>query len=253
MFDTIGIVDLSGSSTDIDTRRQWHSLARRLLAGQPLVSWTIRRLSEAQGLDLVVAIVPSGGSSLTAIIPSDIEVFVCDEPDALSRLAATVRNYPADGFVRAEMNRPLVDPVLIDGLIRVVSSYRDCDYASFCSNDGRPAILSEVGLFAEWCRGRAIERADRDCQDVAHREHGTSYLYSKPEQFRVRLVPAPAALDRSDVRLTLADGTDLEHVEDILDALGPDHLDWQEIVLLLEDHPALRERMEMLNRAASGL
>jgi hypothetical protein len=38
------------------------------------------------------------------------------------------------------MNRPLVDPVLIDGIIRVASSHHGCDYVSYCSDDGRPAV-----------------------------------------------------------------------------------------------------------------
>jgi spore coat polysaccharide biosynthesis protein SpsF len=253
MFETIGIVDLSGSSQDANTRSRWQSLAKRPLAGQPLVAWAIRRLSQAERLDHVVAIVPRGDPSLAVMVPSGIEVFVCDEPDALARIVATIRKFPSESLVRAEMNRPLLDPVLIDGLIRVASSFRDCDYASYCSNDGRPAILSHVGLFGEWCRAAAIERAHRDCRDPVHRQHGTSFLYSNPRDFRVRLVPAPPELDRDDVRLTLAGCADVEHLEDILEALGPDHLYWQEIVDLLEEHPALRKQMELLNRAASGL
>jgi spore coat polysaccharide biosynthesis protein SpsF (cytidylyltransferase family) len=253
MFETIGIVDVSGSSTDTLTRDRWQWLAKRRLAGQPLLAWAIRRLSEAQRLDLVVAIVPGGDSSLAALIPSGIAVCSCDEPDALSRLAATVRRFPTEAFVRTQMNCPLVDPVLIDGVIRVASNDNDCDYVGYCSNDGRPSALSEVGVFGEWCRAAAIERADEVCRENSHRQHGTSYLYANVKEYRVRFLPAPAALDRTDVRLALADCADLEYVEDILEALGPDRLDWQQIVDLLDDHPALLRGMETRNRAAARL
>jgi spore coat polysaccharide biosynthesis protein SpsF (cytidylyltransferase family) len=250
MYETIGIVDFNGFSAISTAQDRWRSLAKRPLAGQPLAAWPLRRLSEALGLDHIVAIVPPESRDLEAMIPSDIEVVVCDKRDALGRLVRTIREIPAQSFVRAEMNCPFIDPVLIDAIIRIAHSHRDCDYASYCLQDRQPAQRSQVGLFAEWCTSAAIVRADTDCQDAVHRRLVTSFIYSNPQQFRTRLVPVPEALDRNDVRLTLQTCADLENFEDILESLGPDHLEWQTIVELLEMHPALRQRMESLNRSS---
>ena len=68
----------------------------------------------------------------------------------------------------------------------------------------------------------------------------------------MRLIPAPVELDRDDVRLALDSAEDWEHAQLILDALGPENLEWQRIVSLLDEHPDLRERMASLNQETNG-
>ena len=65
----------------------------------------------------------------------------------------------------------------------------------------------------------------------------------------MRLIQVPAALDRDDVRLTVEEQEDWEHAEAIFEALGPESLDWQRIAGLLDQQPALRQRMAVLNQA----
>jgi hypothetical protein len=50
------------------------------------------------------------------------------------------------------------------------------------------------------------------------------------------------------VRLALEVEEDWDHAQMILEALGPDNLDWQRIASLLDEHPAIRERMAALNQ-----
>ena len=83
----------------------------------------------------------------------------------------------------------------------------------------------------------------------------TRYLYSHPEIFSLRLLPVPTELDRDDLRLTIDVDEDFENAQEIYEALGPESLDWQRIAGLLDQQPAIRERMAYLNRrrTASGL
>ena len=67
-----------------------------------------------------------------------------------------------------------------------------------------------------------------------------------------RLIPAPAPLDREDLRLSVRVEEDWEHAQMLLDALEPDRLDWQGISSLLERQPELRQRMALLNMAENG-
>jgi spore coat polysaccharide biosynthesis protein SpsF len=114
-------------------------------------------------------------------------------------------------------------------------------------------VLSPVGVYAEWFRTRALRRAARAAKDPAHRQQVTQYLYSHPEKFTLRLIPAPAGIDRDDVRLTIDSDEDWDHALAIYDALGPESLDWQRIAELLDHQPALRSRMAALNRACATL
>jgi spore coat polysaccharide biosynthesis protein SpsF (cytidylyltransferase family) len=64
----------------------------------------------------------------------------------------------------------------------------------------------------------------------------------------VRLLSAPAEIDREDLRLTVDSEEDWDHALTIYDALGPEWLDWRRIARLLDHQPALRSRMAALNR-----
>jgi spore coat polysaccharide biosynthesis protein SpsF (cytidylyltransferase family) len=122
---------------------------------------------------------------------------------------------------------------------------------SYCSRDGRPAILSPVGVYAEWFRSAALRRVARAARSRVDREQVTRYIYSHPEEFNLRLIPAPAEIDRDDVRLTVDIEEDWDHALAIFEALGPEALDWQRIADLLDHQPAMRRRMAVLNRACS--
>ncbi len=84
----------------------------------------------------------------------------------------------------------------------------------------------------------ALRKADRLARSPLDREHVTRYLYSHPEKFSLRLMPAPAEIDREDVRLTVDIEEDWDHALAIYEALGPERLDWQRIASLLDHQPA---------------
>ena len=110
-------------------------------------------------------------------------------------------------------------------------------------------MVSRLGVFAEWCRAGVVLRADREATKPDERSDVTRYVYSHPELFKLRLIPVPAQLDRGDLRLTIHVEEDWDHAQIILDALGPEALDWQRIAELLDHQPALRQRMAVLNQA----
>jgi spore coat polysaccharide biosynthesis protein SpsF len=186
--------------------------------------------------------------ALTALVPADVPVFYSREPDLLTRFVRALEEYPAETVVRVHGDNPFVDPALIDRLVTAAQAHGKCDYVTYCTRDGRPAILSPVGIYAEWFRARALRRSARLAVDPADRGEVTRYLYAHAEKFRVRLIPAPAEIDREDVRLTIDSDEDWDHALAIYEALGPEALEWQRIAELLDHQPALRRRMAVLNR-----
>lgn len=244
MLETLGIVQAC-----FGTR---HSRARaaRKLGGKSVLEWVVRRATDCQQLDGVIVITSDDPDNefVKNLVPMDVPVFVGPQPDALGRFAAALKEYPAESAVRIGAETPFVDPVLIDRLVVTARAHPECDYVSYQSRDGRPAVLSPIGVCAEWFRTSALWRAALRARAPADRESVTRYLYSHPEKFQLRLVPAPPQIDRDDVRLTCDVEEDWEHTLTIFEALGPDELDWQRIAALLDHQPALRQRMEALNR-----
>jgi spore coat polysaccharide biosynthesis protein SpsF len=227
------------------------SFLRRRFGDRSLVQWIIRRVTDSARLDGVVVLTRPGRSHemIQDLVPMDVPVISAEGPDLLAQFTKALEDYPSEAIVRVRADSPFVDPTLIDRLIVAAESKPECDYASYCCHGGRPAVLTPVGLFAEWVRVDALRRAARLARDEADRNAVTSYVFSHPERFRVRLLPAPERIDRDDVRLKVDRDEDWEHALTIIDALGPEGLDWQRIAELLDHQPQLRSRMAALNRA----
>ena len=244
---TLGIVQVRHGSRDTDLK-----IGRRL-GGKSLLELVVRRVTDCQRLDGVIVVLgrTEQDESIRQLIPPDVPAFVGAQADALARIVAAAVEFDAQAVVRICADNPFIDPVLIDRLVSTADAHPSCDYISYCSADGRPAILSHLGVLAEWCSLRALRRANLEAKRPADREHVTPYLYAHPERFNVRLIPLPPELDREDLRLKIDVEEDWEHAQVIYDALGPDEWDWQRIADLLDHQPALRKRMAVLNRATT--
>ncbi len=222
------------------------------MGGKSLLEWVVRRVTDCERLDGVIAVTTAAAENccVSSLVPLDVPLFVADRKDPLRSVAAALEEYAAQTVVLVGTDFPFVDPMWIDRLVIDAEAHPGCDYVGYCCRSGLPAILSPVGMYCEWSRAQAIRDAAKKARLPADREHPTRYLYSHPEKFNIRLIPAPAQIDRDDLRLTVDHEEDWENTLAIFDALGPEHLDWQRIADLLDHQPALRERMAMLNRAA---
>ncbi len=210
MIKTLGIVQIRREAEKI------HCKAARKLGGKSLLELVVRRVTDCQ---------------------------------LLARVAAAVDHFHAASIIRVCTDNPFIDPVLVDRLVSTADVHARCDYISYCRGDGRPAILTQLGLLAEWCNAAAVREANRQATRAAERDAVTSYLYAHPERFNIRLIPLPAELDRDDLRLKIDHEEDWEHAQVIYEALGADEWDWQRIADFLDHQPALRHRMAHLNRA----
>jgi len=235
------------------TAQSRRKIARRL-GGKSVLEWVVRRATDCLRLDGVIVVTSAVRENefVADLVPPDVPVFVSPKPDALSRFVAALEKYPASEAVRIRADNPFIDPVLIDQLVTTAAANPACDYVSYCLRDGRPAILAPIGIFAEWFRVRALRRADREAIDPVDRQRVTPYLYSHPEKFRVRLIPAPFPLAGDDGR-AIADIEEFwEYAQSTVEMLGPEALDWQRMAVLLGRHLASQEEATAAERGASG-
>ena len=250
---TLGVIDvacdLHGLGAEQASRLSG-KLASKSLRGQSLLNLLIRRVTEAERVDHVVAVFPKSEASrfrLTDLVPADVDTFVFDSSDPLKRIVAALNHYHGDAVVRVGLRSPFVDPALIDHLIDAAQREASLDYASYRLRDGKPAVLSHIGLFAEWCSVRALQKMDRLGATPDERRELTRYFFAHADHFRLKLIPVPDIIDQVDTRLTLEAMEDWELAEDILDALGHDGLTCYNLADLVANHPRIRERMVALN------
>ncbi|MBP86760.1 MAG: hypothetical protein CMJ64_08595 [Planctomycetaceae bacterium] len=225
-----------------------YSLAARRFGGTSLVEWVVRRVSESLLVErIIVTCEATQKEALRRLVPPNVTVLGGEYKDSLARYAAAARTADASAIVRVSIDRPFVDPVLIDRLVCDANGHPGTDYVGYVSEDGRSALQAKLGVFADLLRADAIFEAERVAMDPADRADITRFMCSRPDSFQLRLLQAPARLDRRDIRLTIDGEEDWEHANLILDALGPEQLDWQGIADLLANQPDLRHRMAALN------
>jgi spore coat polysaccharide biosynthesis protein SpsF (cytidylyltransferase family) len=228
---------------------RFRSNASRRLGGRSLLEWVIRRVTDSMRLDGVIVVCETRDyCGLRPLVPNDVPIFFGAGNDALARFTRALEQYEAEAVVRVGGDNLFIDPALIDQLVTTAESTASCDYASYCLHDGRPAILSPVSVYAEWFRTSALRKANRLARDRLDREQVTRYICAHPAKFHLQLIPAPAEIDREDVRLTVDMEEDWDHALAIYDALGSDWQDWRRIARLLDHQPALRSRMAAMNR-----
>lgn len=245
MLKTMGVVQVPPASTLPGLK------ANRGFQGKTLLEWVVRRVTDCQWLDgaIVVAGATDEGAGIEAHVPPDVPLYRSQRADALGQFADALTSYPSESVVRVGIEQPFVDPELIDRLVTRARQYPDCDYIGYSSRSGRPAIQSSLGMFGEYFQTRALLVADREACLAEDRANVTRYLYSRPDKFLVRMIPVPAQLDRDDLRLRIENAHDWDLAQEIVDALGDEQLDWQQIAGLLAQQPNLRRRMAALNRA----
>jgi spore coat polysaccharide biosynthesis protein SpsF len=244
MLKTLGIVQACCHT------HQFRCRAARKLGGRSVLEWVIRHVTDSLRLDGVIVLVCDDADHrfMRNLVPADVPFFVGTKPDSLGRFSQALEQYATHDVIRIRGDHLFIDPSLIDRLVTTAAEHPQCDYISYCSRDGQPAILSPVGVYAEWIRASALHKAARHAKHPEEREHVTRFIYSHPEKFNIRLIPAPAEIDRDDVRLSIEMEEDWDHVLTIYEALGPEKMDWRRISHLLDQQPALRSRMAALNR-----
>ena len=244
MLKTLGVVQVPPASTLAGLK------ANRGFQGKTLLEWVVRRVTDCQWLDGAIVVAPAAdvGTAIADLVPPDVPLYRSERTDALGQLADAVTSYPSESVVRVGIEQPFIDPELIDRLVTRARQYPNCDYIGYCSRNGKPAIQSSLGMFGEYFQTRALLLADREACLPEDRANVTRYLYSRPDKFLVRMIPVPAQLDRDDLRLRIERADDWEHAQEIVEALGDEQLDWQQIAGLLAQQPDLCKRMAALNR-----
>lgn len=209
------------------------------LAGQPMLARCVARLGRAQMLDdLLVATTTSPVDDVTTGLCATRgwRCFRGSEDDVLDRYYQAARLQDTDVVVRVTADCPFIEPEIVDRVIREFSERQpDVDYAS----NVIPERTYPRGLDVEVFTVRALERAWREDDSAAWREHVTEYIVRNPDRFRLHGVCHPENL--SQWRWTVDTAEDLRLARLIYTAFGHDLFSWRDVLALLAEHPEWAE------------
>ncbi len=209
------------------------------IASEPMLARVVARLSSATHLNHIVV-------ATSIRIEDDPIAEMCRErgvdcyrghpTDLLDRYFQAAAERQAEVVVRITGDCPLIDPDLVDELIRIF--LRADPPLDFAANRLPGDRTYPIGLDTEVCTFDALQRAWREAVQPYQREHVMPYLYEEPDRFRTLLVHAKR--DLSGYRWTVDAPEDLEFVREVYAWFSPrTDFSWLEVLDLVQDHPEL--------------
>ncbi|HHL39957.1 MAG TPA: spore coat protein [Deltaproteobacteria bacterium] len=209
------------------------------LAGRPMLAHVVERASAAKLVDRVVVATstdPGDDEIARWCAASGVECFRGSLDDVLDRYHRAARSAGAAVIVRITADCPMLDPEIVDMLIRRFLD-SGADYAGL---DGR----FPDGLDCEVFTAGALECAWRKARLRSEREHVTPFIWKNPRRFAIAHLRSER--DLSQMRWTVDDERDFAFAAEVFRALGGGggggrifHM--RDVLALLEENPRLAE------------
>ncbi|MBM4452976.1 MAG: acylneuraminate cytidylyltransferase [Chloroflexi bacterium] len=175
---------------------------------------------------------------------SNIPYYAGSELDLLDRWYQTAKRFQADAVVRITADCPLVDPVIVDEVVKYYLEKGPLDYVS----NSRPKATYPQGLDVEIYSCEALKEVWNEIQDPFLREWGSANFFEHPERYR--LANLENSEDLSHMRWTVDYQDDLDFVREIYQRLYREDSVFlmPDILKLLKEHPELMK----INRSHVG-
>lgn len=148
-------------------------------------------------------------------VTQNIHCYRGSENDVLSRFIETASVFNATRIVRICPDNPFLSMEALQLLIGHMRT-SSFDYCSFRTADSTPAILTQLGFWAEVIALDALKKVQNLTKDVAYLEHVTNFIYRNPEEFNLGWINIPSEITKfHDVRLTLDTPEDFDVLKQI--------------------------------------
>ena len=203
------------------------------LAGEPMITRVVNRVKRAETVDQVViaTTTESADDALAAVCEAKgWPCFRGSQEDVLDRYYQAAIAHHADLVVRITSDCPLIEPEIIDQVVRPLTCQPTMDYA--CNLLPRRTFPRGLDVEAFWMQ--TLTRLWAIDKNLAWREHVTQYLHHKPEDFRI--CGLVQECDMSAMRWTVDTLEDLKLIKRIYEAFGHDRFSMHEVATLLEQH-----------------
>ena len=231
------------------------------IAGQPMLQRVFMRTSRAASVtETIFATTTDSSDDPVAEYCefSGIPFTRGSQFDVLDRYYQTASDTKADVIVRITADCPVIDPTLIDDVVRTVtsgqSSVNSVQFDFACNRLPPPYHRTyPIGLDVEACTFNVLEKAWQEAKEPQHREHAMPYLYegvtlitenrslqtgTSPRGFRIALLNNTT--DFGDYRWTVDTPEDLEFMRQVYSRFdGRDDFSWKEMLDLVHDEPEL--------------
>lgn len=213
--------------------------------GKPLLMWLVDRVRGSSRIDeLVVATSdrPEDDPLAELCAKAGVGCFRGDLDDVLDRFYKAAASRNPERVVRLTADCPLMPAHIVDELV----DYHDRGGYDYSCNALEPTLPD--GLDAEIMTLPVLAAAWKEAKLPSEREHVTSFIYNRPERFKIGSLKYPQ--DRSALRWTVDEPEDLELVRAIAEGLEPAKpgFTYADILDFVERNPQLKSVNTMHER-----
>lgn len=202
--------------------------------GEPMLAHVVERCRRASFVDeVVIATTTARRDDLLVALCQDRgwSCFRGSETNVLERYYQAAHEHQAEMVVRVTSDCPLIDPEVIDRLVRqMATSWQQVDFVTNMLRQSYP-----LGLAVEAMPIDTLTRMQRLSTTPYLREHVTTLAYERPELFLTENVCIEE--DLSDLRWTVDFADDLRFVRNIFGHFGHNRFAWREVLNVLELRP----------------
>jgi spore coat polysaccharide biosynthesis protein SpsF len=204
--------------------------------GRPLLSYLIERLKRVKEADTLVILTTTQSEDdpiISLCEEESVPWFRGSEENVLERYFQAAKRREVDAIVRITSDCPLIDPKIVDQVIRTYkNSFPSYDFVSNSLERTFPR-----GQDTEIFSFQALEKAFLSAVNQEEKEHVTVYLYKHPELFKLKNVAHQPSL--GNLRWTVDTPEDFKLICLILEKLYPSNpqFNMEDILQLLEKNP----------------
>lgn len=213
------------------------------ILGKPLLIRMVERVKRAKFIgELVIATStnPEDDKIEILCLENNLNFFRGHLTDLLDRHYQVGKFYNADAVVKIPSDCPLIDPQIIDDVIKYYITNSDkYDYVS----NLHPATYPD-GNDVEVISFKALECAWKEAQKDFEREHTTPYIWENPDKFRIGNVVWETGFDYSTThRWTIDFDEDYQFIKRVYEELYEQDYPFglYDIINLLKQKPEIYE------------
>ncbi len=206
----------------------------RKILNLPMIEILLRRLHNSKLIDQIILATSIDERNKVLVEHVKSIGFDCvqgSDHDVLERYVETAEKYNADIVVRITGDCPIVDPGVVDILIKKFKLSK----VDYYSNTIIPTFPD--GLDVEIIKFSALKKASNETNNTSHREHVTPYIKKNNKFSKLNYSNDK---DYSHLRWTVDDPEDFDVISNIFDHFKPNiHFDWKEVLKLYKKKPQL--------------
>ena len=202
----------------------------------------LKRLSKSKLINKIIVATstnPQDNILYNKLSEMGVECFRGEEQNVLKRFVDLLRNTNATNIIRITGDCPLIDPLLVDKIIKAFLE-RNVDYGSNVNPPTFPDGM-DVEIFSRHC----IEKINNFNLNKYHLEHVTSYMR---EDENILKYNYKNDKDFSNIRITLDEEIDLGVLNSIVNYFAPNiYFTLEDIINLYKENKSLFKNVH-LNR-----